>query len=91
MVRIVKRVCKHSYITLSLSLSLIREKVISTTTDFEYIETGNAKAAVKHLEPVSEKIFDAMLADNRKLIDSMSGHTDEQKKKLKTVSQWWSV
>ena len=89
MVRIVKRVCKHSYIT--LSLSLIREKVISTTTDFEYIETGNAKAAVKHLEPVSEKIFDAMLADKRKLIDNMSGHTDEQKKKLKTVSQWWGV
>ena len=87
MVRIVKRVCKHSYIT----LSLIREKVISTTTDFEYIETGNAKAAVKHLEPVSEKIFDAILADKRKEIDSMSGHTDEQKKKLKTVSQWWSV
>ena len=74
------------HITLSLSL---RKKVVSTTTDFEYIATGNAKAAVKHMEPPTEAAFDLIVKDKQKAIDNFSGYTPEQKTEMKSVNTDW--
>ena len=69
-----------------ITLPLIRQNVVSTTTDFDYIETSNALTAVRHLQPPPEAEFELIVKDKQKAIDNICGtYTSEEKKKMKSV------
>ena len=73
-----------------ITLSLIRQNVVSTTTDFDYIEASNALTAVRHLQPLPEAEFELIVKEKQKAIDNICGtYTSEEKKKNEISKSGW--